>query len=155
MLLCKTTYFSAARVCLYIIAVGLLSKSTKGEESETLYPQDALQCYSTSSANKIILCPEDRNNFCIKEVVDSKRRQCGESDDYPMDTWDIKEPGGLCVYKKCSSFCPNTTIIFDNNGEENSRYSLCCDDDLCNSANKLNMQSFLILSVLVIFAVSV
>ena len=152
MLYCCSIKFFWVRVCLYAV-VSLLSQSAGATESDARYPQDALQCYSSSSANKMIICPKDRNSFCVKEVIDSSRRECGESEDYPLDYWDIKDEG--CVYKKCSNAChPNTTTVFDNKGEEHSRYSLCCTDDLCNSATRMAFASTIIISIAAIVAVT-
>ncbi len=140
--------FFGSQATFVLNALTLLSTNVfMASSSDPRYPQDALQCYSTSSVNKKIICPEDRNHFCLKEVISSSRRECGESQEYPLDYWDIREPGGLCVYKKCSNTCPNTTATFNNNEIENSRYSLCCTDSLCNSAAKIAIGGWIFISL--------
>ena len=95
---------------------------------------DSLLCYATLAPQEQIICPQDRMNFCVKEFVDSSRRECGRKDTYPYDVWDAKEPGGLCVYRKCASSCPNETITYEGrDGVINSRSSVCCSSNLCNS----------------------
>jgi len=102
-------------------------------------PHNALECYSSSSPNKSILCPVDRSAFCVKEVASSSRQYCGRSEDHPFDVWDIKARGGLCVYTKCSSEClSNETSTFENQGESHTRSAFCCSESLCNSSLKLS-----------------
>jgi hypothetical protein len=103
------------------------------------YPQNALECHASASPKGRTICPKDRNDFCVKEVVSSPRNLCGESIDHPFDKWDIKEPGGLCVYKKCASqkYCVssnNRTVTFRNKGTNHTRLILCCSGNLCNAA---------------------
>ena len=113
------------------------------------YPQNALECYASSSPNKKIICAEDRNSYCVKEVISSPRKSCGKSLEYPSDFWDIKEPGGgLCVYKKCSDSCPNATIEFENDGEIDFRNDVCCTDSLCNSACEMTLTKSIIVILL-------
>ena len=99
-----------------------------------------LKCYSTLSPNEYIICPEDRNNFCVKEVVSSSRKECGMTNEYPNDIWDRKEPGGACVYRKCATSCSNSTTFFVGRREEKvSRTSYCCDKNLCNSGIRIGV----------------
>ena len=92
-----------------------------------------LTCFATLSPYSKVICPKDRSNFCLKEYTNSSRQECGSSSHHPFDQWDIKEPGGLCVYRKCSASCPNETKTFiGRNGVINSRSSACCASDLCN-----------------------
>ena len=98
--------------------------------------ENNLTCFATLAPQNKIICPQDRNNFCMKEFVNSTRRECGSTSEYPNDFWDIKEPGGLCVYRKCSSSCPNETVHFaGRDGSLNSRKSVCCRTNLCNSGS--------------------
>lgn len=61
------------------------------------YPQTALQCYASSALQSqkdgIIICPADRQNYCIKEVINATSRgDCGtvEGIYYGRDVWDRK-----------------------------------------------------------------
>ena len=91
-----------------------------------------LQCYTTLAPQGKIICPEDRMNFCIKETINSTRRECGTTALHPFDEWDVK--GGLCVYRKCGASCPNETEHFEGrDGLNHSRSTSCCTKTLCNS----------------------
>lgn len=136
--------FSLGRTLILILAQTAFGDeiSTSSSSRSSSYPKNALECYASASPRGHIICPKDRNDFCVKEVVSSQRSFCGKSIDHPFDQWDIKEPGGLCVYKKCASaeYCStstNRTLTFNNNGKNHTRYTLCCSDNLCNSANLL------------------
>lgn len=95
-----------------------------------------LSCFATLSPYDKVICPQDRLNFCVKEYTNSSRKECGTSSQHPFDQWDVKEPGGLCVYRKCADSCPNQTKTFiGRNGEVNSRSSACCASSLCNQAS--------------------
>jgi len=96
-----------------------------------------LTCFATLAPESKIICPQDRNQFCMKEFVNSTRRECGSTSEYPNDAWDVKEPGGgLCVYRKCASSCTNETVSFEGrDGSLNSRKSVCCSTNLCNIAS--------------------
>ena len=104
------------------------------------YPQNALKCYATLSPNEKIICPEGRHNFCVKEVVNASRRECGKTLEYRNDIWDKKEPGGACLYRKCASSCKNTTSMYvGNKGELVQRTSYCCSSNLCNNASRFGL----------------
>jgi len=145
---------SIMRTCVPIVTIKLISfaraeqlagvKSTNGLNISNAA---ALECYSTLSPNEKILCPVGRNAFCVKEVTSSSRYSCGGSEDHPFDSWDIQEPGGLCVYKKCASQCLNETHMFDNQGESNSRSTNCCSESLCNSCGKISVGRSVLLSI--------
>ena len=107
-------------------------------EEKKRYPQEALQCYATLAAppKHKIICPEDRNNYCIKEVTSStSRRECGSTSEYPDDVWDHRSGDyGECVYRKCASSCPNSTRFFEGrDGELVERRAECCKSQFCNS----------------------
>lgn len=135
--------------------------TTSSSSRSSSYPKNALECYASASPRGHIICPRDRNDFCVKEVVSSQRSLCGKSIDHPFDQWDIKEPGGLCVYKKCASaeYCSmskNRTLTFSNDGENHTRYTLCCSENLCNSANRLYMIGiYSIFTIIAAFAVTI
>ncbi len=112
-----------------------------------------LTCFATLAPENKIICPEGRNKFCMKEFVNSTRRECGTTSEYPNDDWDIKQPGGLCVYRKCSSSCPNETVNFvGRDGSVNSRKSVCCTTNLCNSASSHRMHAAIVGLVPIIVA---
>jgi hypothetical protein len=116
------------------ISAFLLVTATKSNDEP-----NTLSCYATLAPQNEIICPQDRTNFCVKEFVNSSRRECGAAE-YPYDVWDVKEPGGLCVYRKCATSCPNETINFEGrDGLINSRSSVCCKTNLCNSGYSHHM----------------
>ncbi len=97
-----------------------------------------LTCFATLSPYSKVICPQDRLNYCVKEYTNSSRQECGTSSQHPFDMWDVKEPGGLCVYRKCAATCPNASKTFiGRNGVVNSRSSACCTSNLCNHGNRL------------------
>mmetsp|Transcript_28663 Transcript_28663/g.42197 ORF Transcript_28663/g.42197 Transcript_28663/m.42197 type:complete len:162 (-) Transcript_28663:1191-1676(-) len=105
------------------------------ENSNRRYPHDALRCFATlAEPNHKILCPESRNNYCIKEVANTTRRYCGSTIAYPNDVWDIKL--GQCIYRKCAASCPNRTKLFGSGEKTYGRRSYCCNTDLCNEAGQ-------------------
>mmetsp|Transcript_3487 Transcript_3487/g.4634 ORF Transcript_3487/g.4634 Transcript_3487/m.4634 type:complete len:158 (+) Transcript_3487:62-535(+) len=115
------------------LSSGPKSVTSQLEESLEMYPQDALSCYATTAPQKEIICPQDRMTYCVKEFMNSSRRECGSTREFPNDVWDVKEPGGLCVYRKCSATCQNETRSFiGRDGLINSRTSVCCEKTLCN-----------------------
>ena len=120
----------------------IISEITKADESTYRYPQDAIKCHSTQSPNKQIICPMG-SMYCVKEITDDSRRDCGQGTEYPFDKWDIKEPGGKCVYKKCGSTCNNGTFVVDNGSESVVRSTFCCEGNLCNSASRISVVTLL------------
>ena len=134
-------------VILVTFATASLSHSTK-------YPQDALKCYATLKVpDKKLVCPYDRNAFCVKEQAMMNRGECGITSEYPNDEWDKKL--SQCVYRKCSATCPtNQTRYFqDKNGPSKSfeRKTFCCTGDLCNTASgKLLSSAMLLICVLIL-----
>ena len=116
----------------------LIEVSESSMNETRRYPQDALQCYATLAAppKHKIICPEDRNNYCIKEfTTSSSRRECGTSPEYPDDVWDRRS--GECVYRKCAASCPNSTITFDGRDGIVERRSECCTSHFCNPAFRI------------------
>jgi hypothetical protein len=78
----------------------------------------------------------DRKSFCLKETVNSSRRECGTTAAHPFDEWDVK--GGQCVYRKCSPSCQNETMHFKGrDGAINSRQTTCCAKKLCNAGSSI------------------
>ena len=101
------------------------------------YPQDALQCFATATepSHKVI-CPEDRSSYCVKEVANASRRDCGSALDFSMDQWDVKL--GQCVYRKCADRCDGeTNITFFGSRGAYERSSYCCKMELCNGGERL------------------
>lgn len=141
---------------LLLAAVLILHADANSSER---YPQEALQCYSTSALQSqkdgAIICPIG-TSVCIKEVVNATtRKDCGTvegSPYYKRDTWDRSL--AQCVYRKCASRCPSIEEDMARRfgGEENdgttslallglvstpifNRTSYCCDTNLCNHAH--------------------
>ncbi len=108
----------------------------------TKYPQTSLKCYATLASNnqRTIICPEDRMNYCVKEVIStankvSLRKTCESSSYFPNKEWNVKM--GECVYRKCSATCPMKYKTYvDVDGEEVlfESFSHCCNSTLCNSS---------------------
>ncbi len=143
--------------------------------SERRYPQEALQCFASSAIESQkdgkIICPRDRNRFCIKEVINaSSRSDCGTvpGTHFGRDVWDKRL--AQCVYRKCAYECPteeeDRARMFG--GEEGGSSSLkllgkippplynrttyCCDSNLCNSGNEAAKQVgfILVLSIVTV-----
>ena len=79
---------------LLLLAMNIIASNAS--PNNTRYPQDALQCYTSSALSSqkdgAIICPQDRQAFCIKEVINSSRRECGSVEGiyYGRDVWDRK-----------------------------------------------------------------
>ena len=80
------------------------------------YPQEALQCYASSALKSqkdgVIICPADRQNYCIKEVVNATSRgDCGTVPGiyYGRDVWDRKV--SKCLSSDASSWSNMPTFI--------------------------------------------
>mmetsp|Transcript_36877 Transcript_36877/g.115448 ORF Transcript_36877/g.115448 Transcript_36877/m.115448 type:complete len:237 (-) Transcript_36877:137-847(-) len=111
------------------------------------YPANAMWCYSTmtkpygideenSNSERGLLCPEARNQFCVKEVSSTPRELCGKTL-YFGDEWD--ELRGQCIYKKCADVCEETRIYYEHAEVEYFRDIYCCktgrqDGAPCNDA---------------------
>ena len=86
------------RFATLLLILTLASESVVLAQQTNQYPQDALQCYTTSALNSqkdgVIICPADRQGYCIKEVVNAtSRADCGTvkgSIYYGRDVWDRK-----------------------------------------------------------------
>lgn len=118
-------------------------------ETSKRYPQDALYCYSTSSPNEKLICPEDRSAYCIKEVlINATRLECGSNKDFPNDSWSRQE--AKCIYRKCGASCPIEIKQVENDrGEILQRESHCCKSNLCNASTRLAAKVLLPLLIVV------
>ena len=73
--------------------------------NEKRYPQEALQCLASavqSQQDGMIICPQG-SNFCVKEVINATRADCGAvkgTTHFGRDVWDVKL--AQCVYRKCA-----------------------------------------------------
>eukprot|EP01082_Thalassiosira_pseudonana_P010982 g9936.t1 g9936 contig4:911082-911582(+) len=159
-----------------LLVLLFLSAALAGDAAQHNYPQTALQCYASSAINSqkdgSIICPQDRNNVCIKEVINSSRADCGNAEGTPYfgrDVWDIKL--AQCVYRKCAAECPtleedqartfggdyfvvgsaSTTSIGRQQTPVFNRTSYCCTDNLCNSGERTMTTFMTSLSMLWLF----
>jgi hypothetical protein len=105
--------------------------------TQATYPQTTLQCMaSLTKPDKKLICPEQRNNYCLKEVTDLKSDLCGKTQ-YFGDYWDEKL--GLCYFKKCSESCNEGDSTFLFGGKSYTRTQYCCNDkNYCNSGSKFS-----------------
>ena len=114
--------------------------------NEKRYPQAALQCFASSALQSqkdgIIICPMG-SNFCVKEVINATRADCGAVEgktQFGRDVWDVKL--AQCVYRKCAPTCSSLAermFVEDGHGKDKnafSRTSYCCETNLCNRANR-------------------
>lgn len=128
------------------------------------YPQDALQCYSSSAlktqTDGELICPLDAR-VCVKEEINATRKDCGNVEGslfYRRDIWDRKL--AKCVYRKCSSRCPSQEeqekrvfIRVEEKLGDNfwNRTSYCCDSNLCNVRHRTQVTCGFLLVVLWLF----
>mmetsp|Transcript_25483 Transcript_25483/g.74286 ORF Transcript_25483/g.74286 Transcript_25483/m.74286 type:complete len:202 (-) Transcript_25483:100-705(-) len=163
----------ASAVASPCLAILLLSSAVREAEP---YSQGSLMCCSSltrpdnpdeceGKLGRGLICPQTRNSYCVKEVLEVPRKQCGRDDSYdfstfqnqnfqPFDgtyssfpTWpfrwdDAEEEGkGACVYRKCAAECQPGTSTFEFQGEIFTRTVYCCDKGsgghLCNAAGSL------------------
>ncbi|CAM9897770.1 unnamed protein product [Scytosiphon promiscuus] len=98
------------------------------------YPQDALRCLaSLKEPDGLLICPEHRNGYCVKEVSTLEREDCGRTN-YFGDKWNSQT--GKCEYRKCGATCEESSWDFEFEGEAYERNRFCCDFDNCNGTNR-------------------
>ena len=152
-------FLLSAVVFIFFDSIVRAEKAVDSDSTNNNTPHtNVLECYSTSSPHESILCPVDRSAFCVKEIASSSRQYCGGSADHAFDTWDIKELGGQCVYKKCASKClsSNETSVFENQGEWHTRSTFCCSESLCNSCEiyaRLGSAGFVCIVITIMFII--
>jgi len=135
-----TTIMQSIRPLLFLLSLLLTAFS-----HATQYPQTALTCHATAAARGETICPEDRNNYCIKAESTIPRGKCGTVGDYRFDEWDRKL--GRCVYRTCAASCLNETTKFGESEEtEYERITYCCSSNKCNAATELGSGIYALLS---------
>ncbi len=100
------------------------------------YPMRTLQCWSSLTKPEMnLICPDSRNNWCVKQTSDLKQDLCGKTQ-YFGDQWDMAN--GLCYYKKCGYACKEGATTFYYGGQKYTRNEYCCKDkNYCNSSHRL------------------
>jgi hypothetical protein len=121
------------------------SKLTNG-----IYPSTTLSCYSSyTKPDRMLICPESRSKFCVKELSTLKEDLCGQSqyfgDEYLQN---------LCVLKKCSAECVEGQYPFTYGGLLYVRIRYCCQEDYCNSSlRNVASPALLVMSSIVLVSV--
>jgi hypothetical protein len=125
--------------------------------NEKRYPQEALQCLASavqSQKDGMIICPQG-SNFCVKEVINATRADCGAvkgTTHFGRDVWDVKL--AQCVYRKCAHTCSSMAERFFvgyGHGKDKgvfSRTSCCCETNLCNRANQTFGEFSIVVAIL-------
>ncbi|CAN0428670.1 unnamed protein product [Ectocarpus sp. 8 AP-2014] len=103
-------------------------------EVNARYPQDALWCLaSLKEPEGLLICPEHRNGYCVKEVSDLAEEDCGRTT-YFGDKWNAQT--GKCEYRKCEATCLESSWDFEFEGEAYERNRFCCDFNYCNGTSR-------------------
>jgi hypothetical protein len=99
------------------------------------YPSRTIQCWSSlTKPTQNLICPDARNNYCVKQTSNLKKDLCGKTQ-YFGDQWDAAN--GLCYYKKCGYACKQGATKFHFGGVEYTRNEYCCKDkNFCNAASR-------------------
>jgi hypothetical protein len=113
------------------------------------YPMTTLSCYSSyTKPDGMLICPEARSKFCVKELSTLKQDLCGESQFFGDQYLD-----NLCVLRKCSAECEEGQYPFEYGGLEYVRQRYCCQENYCNSSQRIS--STLVISLSLLSAVMV
>jgi hypothetical protein len=109
------------------------------------YPSTTLSCYSSyTKPDGMLICPESRSKYCVKELSTLKQDLCGQSQ-YFGDQYQEN----LCVLRKCAAECEEGQYSFQYGGLTYVRNRFCCQENYCNSSSK-NIASSLVLTVVTI-----
>lgn len=119
-----------------------------------IYPSTTLSCYSSyTKPDGMLICPESRSKFCVKELSTLKQDLCGQSQYFGDQYLE-----NLCVLRKCAAECKEGQYPFSYGGLVYVRLRYCCQENYCNSSPKaiasatvLVSSSILVLSVLLMF----
>lgn len=116
------------------------------------YPSSSLQCFSTLTVPDMkLICPMDRNMYCVKETSDLRQNLCGFTK-YFGDIF----VDSICQYKKCAAECTEGPVPFEYEGAVYTRNIYCCNDkDYCNSSSHLFSCNNLTTFVSTVFLMSV
>ena len=111
------------------------------------YPSTTLSCYSSfTKPDGMLICPESRSKYCVKELSTLKQDLCGQSQYFGDQYLD-----NLCVLRKCASECKEGQYSFQYGGLTYVRMRYCCQENYCNSSSK----AFASATLLTFFAVFV
>jgi hypothetical protein len=113
------------------------------------YPSTTLSCYSSyTKPDGMLICPESRSKFCVKELSTLKQDLCGQSQYFGDQYLD-----NLCVLRKCAAKCEEGQYSFTYGGLTYVRNRFCCQENYCNSAGK-NIASATTLGVTLLIIIS-
>jgi hypothetical protein len=97
-----------------------------------LYPSTTLSCYSSyTKPDGMLICPEARSKFCVKELSTLKQDLCGQSQYFGDQYLD-----NLCVLRKCAAECEEGQYPFSYGGLDYVRVRYCCQENYCNSTSR-------------------
>ncbi|CAM9875052.1 unnamed protein product, partial [Choristocarpus tenellus] len=88
---------------------------------------------SLTEPDLLLVCPEFRNSYCVKEESTLSEADCGRSI-YFGDKWNSQT--GRCEYRKCLDECAESSWDFAFEGEIYERNRFCCDFDNCNGEQR-------------------
>ena len=130
---------SFTRIVVYLLIVFLVGVRAP-------YPTTTIQCWSSlTKPTQNLICPDARNNWCVKQTSDLKKDLCGKTQ-YFGDQWDAAN--GLCYYKKCGFACKPGATTFYYGGQSYTRNEYCCkNENLCNSSTRSVSNSLYIVVV--------
>jgi len=119
-----------------------------------VYPSTTLSCFSSyTKPDGMLICPEARSKFCVKELSTLKQDLCGQSQYFGDEYLE-----NLCVLRKCAAECTEGQYPFSYGGLVYVRVRYCCQENYCNSSHRsiastmlLVSSSILVLSVLLMF----
>lgn len=116
------------------------------------YPEGALRCFSSlTRPDNLLICPQGRDVFCVKEVSSLKQDLCGKTQ-YFGDTY----VGEECQFKKCSDQCVEGEYQFEYAGFTYTRIRHCCNDaNYCNSAPSDSKGAFSFALIAVVSVVAI
>lgn len=96
------------------------------------YPSTTLSCYSSyTKPDGMLICPESRSKFCVKELSTLKQDLCGQSQYFGDEYLE-----NLCVLRKCASECEEGQYSFQYGGLTYVRNRYCCQENYCNSSTR-------------------
>ena len=125
---------------LLVVLLLLAYTTPSSPQNYELYPSTSLKCYSSKTKpDKSLICPLNRNSYCVKEVADLKQDLCGKTQYFDDEFID-----SLCLNYKCADICTPGIKAFYYNGIEQTRTTYCCTTDYCNSSSRQFITSTLL-----------
>ncbi|CAM9377203.1 unnamed protein product [Chrysoparadoxa australica] len=96
------------------------------------YPQNSLSCWSwTTEPLLLLICPQFLGNYCVKEVINLSKEDCGRTK-YFGDKWNADK--STCELRKCAAVCTDDSWDYEFEGVTYKRDRFCCEEDYCNAA---------------------